>query len=44
MALMILIKFSRFKVYSKSNNLRLSAFPGKFPEGRKYITIFIPEL
>ena len=41
MAQTILIKFSGFKVYSKPNNLRLSAFPRKFPETRKiYYSIY----
>ena len=47
MAQTILIKFSGFKVYSKPNNLRLSAFPGKFPEARKIyykvLRVLLPE-
>ena len=42
MAPTILIKFSGFIVglYSKPNNMTLSAFPGKIPETRKLVFNF----
>ena len=40
MATTILIKFSGFIVYSKPNNMTLSAFPRKIPETRKIVFYF----
>ena len=38
----ILIKFCRFIVHSKLNNMALSAFPGKIPETGKIFFKFFP--
>ena len=37
----ISIKFSGFIVYSKPNNMILSAFPGKIPATRKIVFNFL---